>query len=65
MNIWKSEARFASVNYSEWIVDCLRPLHNKIYSSALEELTKSLEEKDELQLINKTTGEIVWQTTRL
>ena len=60
MNTWKSEARFASVNYSEWIVDCLRPLHNEIYSSALEELTKSLEEKDELQLINKTTGEIVW-----
>lgn len=64
MNTWKSEARFASVNYSEWIVDCLRPLHNEIYSSALEGLTESLEEKDELQLINKTTGEIVWQTIR-
>lgn len=61
MNTWKNEARFVSANYNQWIVDCLRPLHNEIYSSALEGIAKNLEEQDELQLINKTTGEIIWQ----
>lgn len=60
MNTWKSVPRFTSENKNEWIADCVRPIHNQVYADALDALATALNESEELQLINKTTGEIIW-----